>query len=340
MVPTVEWKEHRVRILDQSALPEEVCFLDCSDYMDVAEAIGSLKVRGAPAIGVTAALGIALGARQYPKSDLDGFRRHVDQVCEILAATRPTAVNLFWAVDRMKRVLAGASLSSVEAYQQLLLDEAQAILAEDIRVNRTMGKFGAAIIQDGDSILTHCNAGALATAGYGTALGVVRAAWEAGKSLRVYADETRPVLQGARLTAWELQQDGIPVTLITDNMAGALMQQQKIQCCVVGADRIAANGDVANKIGTYSVAVLAKAHDIPFYVAAPFSTIDMNTPNGAAIPIEERHISEVTHVHGGRMIAPAGIEVWNPAFDVTPARLIAGIITERGILSPHELPVA
>ena len=340
MVPTVEWKEHRVRILDQSVLPEDVCFLDCSDYLDVAEAIRSLKVRGAPAIGVTAALGIALGARQYTKSDLDGFQRHVDQVCEILAATRPTAVNLFWAVDRMKRVLAGESLPSVEACQRLLLEEAQAILEEDIQVNRTMGQFGAAIIQDGDSILTHCNAGALATAGYGTALGVVRAAWEAGKSLRVYADETRPVLQGARLTAWELQQDGIPVTLITDNMAGALMQQQKIQCCVVGADRIAANGDVANKIGTYSVAVLAKAHDIPFYVAAPFSTIDMNTPNGAAIPIEERHISEVTHVHGGRMIAPAGIEVWNPAFDVTPARLIAGIITERGILSPHELPAA
>lgn len=338
MVPTVEWKDHHVRILDQSVLPEDVRFLDCSDYAEVAEAIRSLKVRGAPAIGVTAALGIALGARQYTEPDLDGFRRHLDQVCAVLSATRPTAVNLFWAVDRMKRVLAGASLPTVEACQRLLLEEAQAILEEDVRVNRTLGKYGAAIIHDGDSILTHCNAGALATAGYGTALGVVRAAWEEGKTLHVFADETRPVLQGARLTAWELQQDGIPVTLITDSMAGALMQKQKIQCCVVGADRIAANGDVANKIGTYSVAVLAKAHGIPFYVAAPFSTIDMKTPHGEAIPIEERNASEVTQVHGSRMIAPAGISVWNPAFDVTPANLITGIITERGILSPHELP--
>jgi len=338
MVPTVEWKNNHVRILDQSVLPEDVCFLDCSDYAEVAEAIRSLKVRGAPAIGVTAALGIALGARQYTEPGLDGFRQHLDRVCAVLAATRPTAVNLFWAVDRMKRVLGGASLPTVEVCQRLLLEEAQAMLEEDVRVNRTLGKYGAAIINDGDHILTHCNAGALATAGYGTALGVVRAAWEAGKNLRVYADETRPVLQGARLTAWELQQDGIPVTLITDNMAGALMQKQKIQCCVVGADRIAANGDVANKIGTYSVAVLAKAHGIPFYVAAPFSTIDMKTPDGHAIPIEERNASEVMQVHGSRMIAPAGISVWNPAFDVTPANLITGIITERGILSPYELP--
>ena len=338
MVPTVEWKNNYVRILDQSVLPEDVCFLDCSDYAEVAEAIRSLKVRGAPAIGVTAALGIALGARQYTEPGLDGFRQHLDRVCAVLAATRPTAVNLFWAVDRMKRVLGGASLPTVEVCQRLLLEEAQAMLEEDVRVNRTLGKYGAAIINDGDHILTHCNAGALATAGYGTALGVVRAAWEAGKNLRVYADETRPVLQGARLTAWELQQDGIPVTLITDNMAGALMQKQKIQCCVVGADRIAANGDVANKIGTYSVAVLAKAHGIPFYVAAPFSTIDMKTPDGHAIPIEERNASEVMQVHGSRMIAPAGISVWNPAFDVTPANLITGIITERGILSPYELP--
>ncbi|MEX0829394.1 MAG: S-methyl-5-thioribose-1-phosphate isomerase [Nitrospirales bacterium] len=338
MVPTVEWKNHHVRILDQSVLPEDVRFLECSDYAEVAEAIRSLKVRGAPAIGVTAALGIALGARQYIGTDLAGFRLHLDRVCTVLAATRPTAVNLFWAVDRMKRILAGDSLPTVEACQRLLLEEAHAILEEDVRVNRTLGKCGAAIIHDGDHILTHCNAGALATAGYGTALGVVRAAWEEGKALHVFADETRPVLQGARLTAWELQQDGIPVTLITDNMAGALMQKKKVQCCVVGADRIAANGDVANKIGTYSVAVLAKAHGIPFYVAAPFSTIDMQTPNGESIPIEERNASEVTQVHGSRMIAPAGISVWNPAFDVTPANLITGIITERGILSPHELP--
>ena len=338
MVPTVEWKDQQVRILDQSLLPGEVTFLDCSDYVCVAEAIRELKVRGAPAIGVTAALGIALGARQYTEPGLDGFHQHMDHVCEALAATRPTAVNLFWAVDRMKRTLADTSLTNVGEIQQRLLDEALAILEEDVRVNQTLGKFGAAIIQDGDAILTHCNAGALATAGYGTALGVVRAAWEEGKQLRVFADETRPVLQGARLTAWELQQDGIPVTVITDNMAGALMHKKGVQCCVVGADRIAANGDVANKIGTYSVAVLAKAHGIPFYVAAPISTIDLATANGDGIPIEERNPSEVTQVHGSRVIAPIGVSVWNPAFDVTPADLITGIITERGILSPHELP--
>ncbi len=338
MIPTVEWKDHQVRILDQSLLPGEVCFLDCTDYVSVAEAIRELKVRGAPAIGVTAALGIALGAEQYTQSSFEGFQQHMDQVCEVLAATRPTAVNLFWAVDRMKRVLAVTSLTNVAEAQQLLLNEALAILEEDVRVNRTLGKYGAAIIQDGDSILTHCNAGALATAGYGTALGVVRAAWEDGKKLHVFADETRPVLQGARLTAWELQQDGIPVTLITDNMAGALMQKHRVQCCVVGADRIAANGDVANKIGTYSVAVLAKAHGIPFYVAAPLSTIDLATSNGDGIPIEERNPSEVTQLYGSRVIAPVGVSVWNPAFDVTPAHLITGIITERGILSPHELP--
>jgi methylthioribose-1-phosphate isomerase len=338
MLPTVQWKDGQVRILDQSALPEDVRFLDCVDYVCVADAIRELKVRGAPAIGVTAALGIALGAKQYSGKTIDGFQQHMAEVCEALAATRPTAVNLFWAVDRMKRILAGYSLTSVEEWQECLLEEALAILEEDVRVNRALGKHGADIIQDGDHILTHCNAGALATAGYGTALGVVRAAWEQGKRLRVYADETRPVLQGARLTTWELQQDGIPVTLITDNMAGALMQKQGIQCCVVGADRIAANGDVANKIGTYSVAVLAKAHGIPFYVAAPVSTIDLATPNGEGIPIEERHPSEVTQLYGSRAIAPAGIDVWNPAFDVTPANLIAGIITEQGILSPHELP--
>ncbi|MEC4681125.1 MAG: S-methyl-5-thioribose-1-phosphate isomerase, partial [Nitrospirota bacterium] len=334
-----QWKDGQVRILDQSLLPGEVRFFDCSNYRDVAEAILELKVRGAPAIGVTAALGIALGAKQYTQKNLDGFRLHMDQVCEVIAATRPTAVNLFWAVDRMKRVLADTPRTSVEEGQEGLLEEALAILEEDVRVNHALGKHGAVIIQDGDNILTHCNAGALATAGYGTALGVVRAAWEQGKRLRVYAGETRPVLQGARLTTWELQQDGIPVTLITDNMAGALMQKQGIQCCVVGADRIAANGDVANKIGTYSIAVLAKAHGIPFYVAAPVSTIDLETPDGEKIPIEERNSSEVTQLHWSRVIAPPGISVWNPAFDVTPAKLITGIITERGILSPYELPM-
>ncbi len=337
MIPTVEWRDGHVRILDQSVLPGEVRFLECTDYTEVAEAIRELKVRGAPAIGVTAALGIALGAQQYRQQDIEGFHRQMDVVCTVLSATRPTAVNLFWAVNRMKRVLTGSAHHHVQENQNLLLKEALAILEQDVRVNQTLGKYGAAIIQNGDNILTHCNAGALATAGYGTALGVVRAAWEEGKRLRVFADETRPVLQGARLTAWELQQDGIPVTLITDNMAGALMQKKGIQCCVVGADRIAANGDVANKIGTYSVAVLARAHGIPFYVAAPVSTIDLDTPTGEGIPIEERNPSEVTQVHGSRVIAPDGVAVWNPAFDVTPANLIEGIITERGILSPSEL---
>jgi len=337
MIPTVEWKDDHVRILDQSVLPVEVRYLDCTDFLEVAEAIRALNVRGAPAIGVTAALAIALGAKQFTRQSLEEFRLHMDRVCKVLAATRPTAVNLFWAVDRMKRVLVETLPPSVKTYQDALLKEALAMLEQDVQVNRALGRHGSAIIQDGDHILTHCNAGALATAGYGTALGVVRAAWEQGKQIYVYADETRPVLQGARLTAWELQQDGIPVTLITDNAAGALMQKGSVQCCVVGADRIAANGDVANKIGTYSVAVLAHAHGIPFYVAAPVSTIDMKTPDGAGIPIEERHPSEVTHVHGGRAIAPVGISVWNPAFDVTPAQLITGIITERGIWSPHDL---
>jgi methylthioribose-1-phosphate isomerase len=337
MIPTVEWKNNRVVILDQSVLPGDVRFLDCEKYQEVAEAIRNLNVRGAPAIGVTAALGIALGARQYTGDDLQEFLLHMEEVCHALASTRPTAVNLFWAVDRMKRVTTSASHSSIYEVQKRLQEEALSILDEDLTVNRAIGKFGSAIIQDGDHILTHCNAGALATAGYGTALGVVRAAWEQGKHIRVYADETRPVLQGARLTAWELQQDGIPVTVITDNAAGALMKQRRIQCCVVGADRIAANGDVANKIGTYSVAVLANAHGIPFYVAAPSSTIDMQTADGDGIPIEERSPSEVTCLYSERSIAPQGIDVWNPAFDVTPAALIKGIITERGILSPQEL---
>ena len=337
MIPTVEWKDGCVRILDQSVLPGDVRFLECTNFTQVAEAIRELKVRGAPAIGVTAALGIALGAQQYQQQDIEGFHRHMDAVSAVLAATRPTAVNLFWAVDRMKRVLNGSANHHVLEYQDMLLKEALLILEQDVQVNQALGKYGSAIIQDGDNILTHCNAGALATAGYGTALGVVRAAWEEGKRLRVFADETRPVLQGARLTAWELQEDGIPVTLITDNMAGALMKKNGIQRCVVGADRIAANGDVANKIGTYSVAVLARAHGIPFYVAAPVSTIDLETPTGEGIPIEERNPSEVTQVHGSRVIAPDGVAVWNPAFDVTPANLIEGIITERGIFSPNEL---
>jgi methylthioribose-1-phosphate isomerase len=311
--------------------------LECRDYRAVAQAIRELKVRGAPAIGVTAALGVALGAQALAADYYDAFAKQVEEICDHLAASRPTAVNLFWAIGRMKQKLAGLKGVPVAAIKQELIKESQAILDEDIALCKAMGQHGAQLITSGQTILTHCNAGALATAGYGTALGVIRAAWEQGKRIQVIADETRPVLQGARLTAWELMQDHIPVTLITDNMAGALMRQGKIHVCVVGADRIAANGDVANKIGTYSVAVLAKAHGIPFYVAAPYSTIDLGTKTGADSPIEERDPREVTSIHGSHPVAPAGVSVWNPAFDVTPADLITGIITERGCFKPAEL---
>ena len=337
MVPTVEWKDGAVRLLDQSRLPEAVEFLDCRDYREVADAIRSLKVRGAPAIGVTAALGVALGAQAVEAGDYQSFAQEVEAICDCLAATRPTAVNLFWAIERMKQALASLQDRPIVSVKQALVEEAQRIREEDVELCRSMGRHGAELIKDGQTVLTHCNAGALATAGYGTALGVVRAAWEQGKKIAVIADETRPVLQGARLTAWELMQDKIPVTLITDNMCGALMRQGKIDLCVVGADRIAANGDVANKIGTYSVAVLAKAHGIPFYVAAPYSTIDLKTTSGADIPIEQRHPLEVTTVHGSHPVAPEGVAVYNPAFDVTPAELITGIITERGVFKPGEL---
>lgn len=337
MVPTVEWKDGAVRLLDQSRLPEVVEFLDCRDYQTVADAIRTLKVRGAPAIGVTAAMGVALGAQAINAADYSFFASAVSKICDELAATRPTAVNLFWALERMRRKLESLRDQPVSAIKQALIIESQAILEEDISLCKTMGRHGAELIGDGQTVLTHCNAGSLATAGYGTALGVIRAAWEQGKKIKVIADETRPVLQGSRLTAWELMQDRIPVTLITDNMAGTLMRQGKIHLCVVGADRIAANGDVANKIGTYSVAVLARAHNIPFYVAAPYSTIDLKTKSGADIPIEQRNPSEVTTIHGSRSVAPKGVEVYNPAFDVTPADLITGIITERGVFKPSEL---
>jgi methylthioribose-1-phosphate isomerase len=282
-------------------------------------------------------MGVALGAQAIETTDYDAFVKEVGTICDHLAATRPTAVNLFWAIERMKQTLASSRGRRVMEVKSALVTESQIILDEDIAMNKAMGRHGAALIQDGQTILTHCNAGALATAGYGTALGVVRAAWEQGKKIRVIADETRPVLQGARLTAWELMQDEIPVTLITDNMAGSIMRQGLIHVCVVGADRIAANGDVANKIGTYSVAVLAKAHNIPFYVAAPYSTIDLATPSGKDIPIEQRRPEEVTAIFNGPMIAPKGVTVFNPAFDVTPAEYITAIITERGIFKPHEL---
>jgi methylthioribose-1-phosphate isomerase len=337
MIPTVEWKDGVVRLLDQSKLPGRVDILDCHDYSTVADAIRELRVRGAPAIGVTAAMGVALGAQAVHCSDHQAFRAAVLEICDHLATTRPTAVNLFWAIERMKRVLDKNDGGSLDEVKTNLVNEAIAIQQEDIAMCRAMGQHGAKLIQDGQTILTHCNAGALATAGYGTALGVVRAAWESGKNIQVFADETRPVLQGARLTVWELMQDGIPVTLITDNMAGSFMRQGKIQVCVVGADRIAANGDVANKIGTYPIAVLAKVHDIPFYVAAPSSTIDIATPTGDAIPIEERKREEVLSVHGSESIAPDGVRVLNPAFDITPAEYVTGIITERGVFTPKEI---
>lgn len=337
MVPTVEWNNGAVRLLDQSRLPGAVEFLDCRDYQTVADAIRTLKVRGAPAIGVTASMGIALGAQAIQTTDHVIFAQMVLKICAELAETRPTAVNLFWAIERMKRKLDSLQGQPVSTIKQILVAESQAILEEDITLCKTMGRHGATLIQNGQTVLTHCNAGSLATAGYGTALGVIRAAWEQGKKINVIADETRPVLQGARLTAWELMEDQIPVTLITDNMAGSLMRQGKIHLCVVGADRIAANGDVANKIGTYSVAVLAKAHNIPFYVAAPYSTIDLKTKSGEDIPIEQRNPLEVTTIHGSHPLAPKDVAVYNPAFDVTPAELITGIITERGVFKPGEL---
>ena len=337
MIPTVEWKDGVVWLIDQSQLPGRVEILGCRDYHAVADAIRELRVRGAPAIGVTAAMGVALGAQAIQNVDYQELVLKASEICNHLAATRPTAVNLFWAIERMKRVLEEDTKSSIDDLKVRLVNEAIAIQQEDIAMCRTIGQYGAQLIQDGQTILTHCNAGALATAGYGTALGVIRAAWESGKKLRVLADETRPVLQGARLTVWELMQDGIPVTLITDNMAGSIMRQGKIQVCIVGADRIAANGDVANKIGTYPVAVLAKAHGIPFYVAAPYSTIDVKTQTGDDIPIEERAREEVMSVHGSEYIAPNDVNILNPAFDVTPAEYISRIITERGVFAPGDI---
>jgi methylthioribose-1-phosphate isomerase len=332
-VATVEYVNGVVRLIDQRRLPGAEVFLDCRDYQAVAGAIKTLAVRGAPAIGVTAALGLAVGARAIEVEDFEAFWSQFIDICAVMAATRPTAVNLFWAIERMQACAQAHRQLPIAALKARLEQEAQDILDEDIANNQRLGRHGQALIGDHSRILTHCNAGALATAGYGTALGVIRAAVEAGKQVQVIADETRPVLQGARLTAWELQKDGIPVTLIADNMAASLMRRGMIDMVIVGADRIAANGDVANKIGTYGVAVLAQAHGIPFYVAAPLSTIDASLPCGDHIPIEERQPDEITHV-GDRQIAPAGINVLNPAFDVTPHTYVHAIITEVGVLRP------
>jgi methylthioribose-1-phosphate isomerase len=347
-IRTIFWKDGAVVMIDQRALPLVERYVTCTDYREVIAAINDLTVRGAPAIGVAAAMGIALGAIRLPDSSPADFRRDFDGICTQFAATRPTARNLFWAIERMRRCCderlssllergaeAGipAMAESLRPIRESLVAEAIRIGAEDIAINRHLGQNGCVLIPDGARILTHCNAGALATAGYGTALGVIRAAREAGKALHVYADETRPVLQGARLTAWELVREGIRCTLIADNMAGFLMQRDQIDLVIVGADRIAENGDTANKIGTYGLAVLARAHGIPFYVAAPLSTIDPTLADGGAIPIEERNPDEMTHL-GGARTAPEGVAVWNPAFDVTPGNLITAIVTEAGVIRP------
>jgi methylthioribose-1-phosphate isomerase len=331
MIKTLEWTNTGVRFIDQTKLPTEETYVTCTSYEEVADAIRTMIVRGAPALGVTAAMGVALGVRDSQAANQEGLKRDFDRICEVLAATRPTAVNLFWGIRRMRAKFEQLGALKVRDIKRELIAEAQRMLVEDLAANRAMGKHGAVLLPASGGILTHCNAGALATSGdYGTALGVIRAAVESGKKLHVFADETRPFLQGSRLTAWELMKDSIPTTLISDNMAGAMMQQHKIDAVVVGADRIAANGDVANKIGTYTVAVLAKEHGIPFYVAAPFSTVDLETPDGSGIPIEQRASREVTHL-AGKQIAPDGVEVENPAFDVTPASYVTAIITECGV---------
>jgi methylthioribose-1-phosphate isomerase len=331
LVETIEWTPEGVVMIDQRKLPREVVYVTCKTYEEVADAIVTMVIRGAPAIGVAAAMGVAVGSLTAPASSSAAeLRTYMDKVFSTLAGTRPTAVNLFWGIERMKALFARVEGKPIKEIQDTLVREAQVVKQEDIDINRSMGKFGAELVPDGKTVLTHCNAGALATAGFGTALGVIRAAVEAGKKIDVFADETRPFLQGARLTAWELQQDGIPTTLITDNMAGHFLRSGRIGCVVVGADRIAANGDVANKIGTYSVAVLAKENGVPFYVAAPLSTIDLKTPTGAQIPIEQRSPTEVTEVFGVP-VAPEGIAVQNPAFDVTPSKYVTAIITEKGV---------
>jgi methylthioribose-1-phosphate isomerase len=330
MIETIQWTAAGVVMIDQTRLPREESYVTCTDYKQVADAIRSMVIRGAPAIGVAAAMGIALGMQQAESP------AEFEEICATLARTRPTAVNLFWAIERMRRLYAGLRERPIQEIREKLIAEAVRICLEDIAINECIGRNGAPLIPDGRTVLTHCNAGALATAGYGTALGVIRAAVTSGKKIDVFADETRPFLQGARLTVWELQHDGIPTTLITDNMAGHFMHSGRIGCVVVGADRIAANGDVANKIGTYSLAVLAKENNVPFYVAAPISTLDLSLASGDEIPIEQRAAGEVTHVQGVA-VAPEGTTVENPAFDVTPHRYVTAIITERGVARPSYL---
>jgi len=337
MVKTIEWKDNKVIMLDQSRLPIDVAYIECRDYLKVAEGIKKLWIRGAPAIGIATAMGIALAAQEITAGDFDGFMHRLDPVFSTLIATRPTAVNIEWAVERIRKFLVVRKDEPIVRLKALLIEEAQKILSEDIEVNMAIGRWGAQFIHDGDTVLTHCNAGSLATGGYGTATAPMLIAKEQGRKFQVIADETRPVLQGARLTSWELMQAEIPVTLITDNTAGALMQKGEINLAIVGTDRTVRNGDVANKIGTYTVAVLCKEHGIPFYVAAPMSSIDFSIPTGDLIPIEERPAEEVTHIFGVCRIAPEGVKVRNPAFDVTPARYVTAIITENGAFKPENL---
>ncbi len=329
-VKTIEWKNDRIVMIDQRLLPLKEVYRVCRDYGAVAEAIRGMVIRGAPAIGVAAAMGVALGCL---KSEKKNFDREFDRIVLVLSKTRPTAVNLFWALERMRKVYRENRGLGVEAVKRLLKEEALKIYQEDIAANRELGRLGAGLLRNARRIMTHCNAGALATAGYGTALGVIRALKESGSAVEVWVNETRPLLQGSRLTAWELKKEKIPATLVTDNMAGYLMQKGGVDAVVVGCDRVAANGDVANKIGTYSVAVLAKRHGVPFYVAGPISSIDMNCPSGKEIPIEQRNPDEVSHIFG-RALAPRGTKTFNPAFDVTSQELISAIITERGVIYP------
>ena len=335
MLPTIDWQDDMIVMVDQRKLPGQEVYVRCRTAQEVARSIRTMVIRGAPAIGVAAAMGIALAARRSTATGTKQFAVDFQKTCDMMAATRPTAVNLFWAIDRMKKTFAEGAQAGESAGELAarLEREARAIHDEDVANCRAMGRFGAHVVPDGARVLTHCNAGALATAGYGSALGVVRAAVEQGKNIAVIADETRPFLQGARLTAWELLRDGINTTVITESMAGPLMRSGDVDLVVVGADRIAANGDTANKIGTYTVAVLAHEHKVPFYVAAPLSTIDLSTPDGDQIPIEERDGREITHI-GSSRLTPEGAHIRNPAFDVTPHRYIAGIITEKGIVRP------
>ncbi len=335
MLPTIEWQDDGVVMVDQRKLPAQEVYVHCKTAKEVARAINKMVIRGAPAIGVAAAMGLALGMTRSKAKGTSQLAAEFYKLSELMAGTRPTAVNLFWAIERMKRVFSDAARSgqSTDEIKDAIVTEAKRVHDEDVASCRALGAHGEAVVPDDACVLTHCNAGALATGGYGTALGVIRAAVECGKRLVVFADETRPFLQGARLTAWELMRDGIDTTVITDSMAGPLMREGKVDIVVVGADRIAANGDVANKIGTYTVAILAREHGVPFYVAAPVSTVDFAMPDGTKIPIEERSEREITHI-GSLRVTPEGARVWNPAFDVTPHRFIAGIITEHGICRP------